>query len=133
MTILVTQLRPEELDAVLEFAKTTGCELKPADVNTRVSLLAKDGDTIVAAVLGLESSGRSCELNVCLGKTGADVGADATSDSGALAGELINKALMKVHGAGIRRCRINHHGDADPPSNWPSATWTGQDDAEEAA
>lgn len=128
MPILVTQLRPEEKEAVLEFAKSTGCTLESEGVDTHVSLLAKDGDTIVAAVLGHCSTERSCELNVCLGK---DEGAE-TQAAGALTGELVNKALMKVHGAGIRRCRINHHGQGDAPSNWPSAPWTGQSDTEAA-
>lgn len=132
MPFNITQLRPEELESVLEFAKTTGCTLESKSVDTHVSLLAKDGDTIVAAVLGLVSSGRSCELNVCLGKTDADAQEQASADSGALAGDLINKVLMKVHGAGIRRCRINHHGDTATPSNWPSSPWTGQDDTEAA-
>ncbi len=132
MPILVTQLRPDELEAVLEFAKSTGCTLEAGDVDTHVSLLAKDGDTIVAAVLGLCSSGRSCELNVCLGKADASAESAEPGATGVLTGELINKALMKVHGAGIRRCRINHHGQEEIPSNWPSAPWTGQGDTEAA-
>lgn len=132
MPILVTQLRPEELDTVLEFAKSTGCTLESESVDTHVSLLAKDGETIVAAVLGLCSSGRTCELNVCLGKTESKGEAEASADDGAMVGELINKALMKVHGAGIRRCRINHHGPDEKPTNWPSSPWTGQSDTEAA-
>ena len=132
MAILVTQLRPEELASVIDFAKTSGCTMESEDVDTHVSLLAKDGDTIVAAVLGLASSGRTCELNVCMGKTDAEAKDEVSAESGALAGELINKALMKVHGAGIRRCRINHHGDSGTPSNWPSSPWTGQEDTEAA-
>jgi len=136
MPILVTQLRPEEIEAVIEFAKSTGCTLESESVDTHVSLLAKDGGTIVAAVLGQCSKGRSCELNVCLGKAAvaeqAEEAQGAADSTGGLAGELINKALMKVHGAGIRRCRINHHGGEGVPSNWPSAPWTGQGDTEAA-
>lgn len=121
MPVTISQLRPEGLQAAVEFAQTTGCTLEPDAVDTQVSLLARDGEAIVAAVLGIRAAGRSCELNVCLGKI---------DNPDQLTGELINKALMKVHGAGIRRCRISHHGRDDLPADWPGANWTGQDEAE---
>lgn len=121
MPVTISQLRPEGLQAAVEFAQTTGCTLEPDAVDTQVSLIARDGEAIVAAVLGIRAAGRSCELNVCLGKI---------DDPDQLTGELINKALMKVHGAGIRRCRISHHGRDDLPADWPGANWTGQDEAE---
>ncbi len=123
MAVLISQLRPEELAAEMEFAASTGCKLDPAKVDAHVSLVAKDGDKLLAAVLGLCSVGRSCELNVCVGEA---------DGPGSLTGELINKVLMKVHGEGIRRCRINHHGQGGVPSDWPGSKWTGQDEAEAA-
>jgi hypothetical protein len=81
--------------------------------------LAKDGDTIVAAILGLRSPGGACELHVCLGQV---------EDPGKLTGELLNKALMKVHGAGARRCQISHHGNETQPTDWPGPKWTGEKD-----
>jgi hypothetical protein len=123
MPVTISQLRPEGLQDAIEFAKTTGCTVEPEGVDTHVSLVAHDGETIVAAVLGLCQEGRSCELNICLGKF---------DEPDKLTGDLINKALMKVHGAGIRRCRINHHGRDDLPADWPNTQWTGQDDSEAA-
>ena len=123
MAVLISQLRLEDLQAVIEFAASTGCKLDPAGVDAHVSLVAKDGDKLLAAVLGLCSTGRSCELNVCVGEV---------DEPGPLTGELINKVLMKVHGEGIRRCRINHHGQDEVSSDWPGSTWTGQDETEAA-
>jgi hypothetical protein len=119
----ISQLRPEGLQAAVQFASTTGCTIEPDTVDPQVSLLARDGETIVAAVLGVHAVGRSCELNVCISKI---------DDPDQLTGELVNKALMKVHGAGIRRCRINHHGRDDLPADWPNTQWTGLDDTEAA-
>lgn len=124
MPVTISQLRPEGLQAAVEFAQTTGCTLEPDTVDPQVSLLARDDETIVAAVLGVRTAGRSCELNVCLGKI---------DDPDQLTGELINKALMKVHGAGIRRCRISHHGRDDLPADWPGANWTGQGETDSEA
>jgi hypothetical protein len=120
MPVTISQIRPEGLQAAVDFAKTTGCTAEPDTVDPQVSLIAQDGETIIAAVLSVRTAGRSCELNVCLSKV---------DDVDQLIGELINKALMKVNGAGIRRCRISHHGLDNLPSHWPSANWTDQDDA----
>jgi len=124
MPVTISQLRPEGLQDVVEFAKTVGCTLGPDTVDPQVSLVARDGETIVAAVLGMHAAGRSCELNVCLSKT---------DQPDQLTGELVNKALMKVHGEGIRRCRISHHGRDDLPDDWPSANWTEQNDTQAQA
>lgn len=125
MPIDVSQLRPEGLDAAIDFAKTVGCELDPQDVDPMVSLIAKEDDAIVAVVLSTHVPGGACQMHVCLGKL---------DDPGKLTGELLNKTLMKVHGAGIRRCQISHHGAEETPAHWPGTKWTGQDNpAEEAA
>lgn len=119
----ISQLRPEGVPAAVEFAGTVDCKLEPKAIDPQVSLLAKDGDTIVAAILGVHSPGGACELHVCLGPV---------DDPGKLTGELLNKALMKVHGAGARRCQISHHGRDDLPTDWPGAQWTGQNEPEAA-
>ncbi len=124
MPVTISQLRPEGLQVAIDFAKTTGCTPEPDAIDPQVSLLALDGEAIVAAVLGSLGAGRSCRLDVCIGKI---------DDPDQLTGELVNKALMKVHGAGIRRCRINHHGREDLPADWPSANWTDQGDTETSA
>ncbi len=124
MPVTISQLRPEGLQAAVDFAKSIGCTLEPDTIDPQVSLLAKDGETIVAAVIGMHAAGRSCELNVCLSKI---------DEPDQLTSELVNKALMKVHGAGIRRCRISHHGRDDLPADWPSANWTEQDSSESEA
>ncbi len=121
MAVTISQLRPEGLQAAIDFVKTTGCMLEPDTVDPQVSLIACDGETIVAAVLGAYAAGRSCELNICLGKI---------DEPDQLTGELINKALMKVNGAGVRRCRISHHGRDDLPAEWPIANWTDQNQAD---
>lgn len=117
MPIEVAQLRPEGVDAAIEFAKSTGCELQPQAIDPMVSLIAREDETIVAAVLGVHLTGGACELHVCLSKL---------DDPGTLTGELLNKALMKVHGSGTRRCQIHHHGPEDTPVNWLGEKWTGQ-------
>lgn len=113
----ISQLRPEGVPAAVEFAGTVQCKLEPKAVDPQVSLLARDGETIVAAILGVHSPGGACELHVCLG---------AVDDPGKLTGELLNKALMKVHGAGARRCQICHHGNEVLPTDWPGPRWTGE-------
>lgn len=115
----ISQLRPEGVSAAVEFAASIDCQLEPKAVDPQVSLLAKDGDTIVAAILGVRSPGGACELHVCLGQV---------EDPGKLTGELLNKALMKVHGAGARRCQITHHGNETQPTDWPGQKWTGEGD-----
>lgn len=113
----ISQLRPEGMSAAVEFAASVGCQLEPAAVDPQISLLAKDGDTVTAVILGVRSPGGACELHVCLGQA---------DDPGQLTGELLNKALMKVHGAGARRCQISHHGNETQPADWPSPLWTGE-------
>ena len=115
----ISQLRPEGVPDAVEFAETVNCKLEPKAVDPQFSLLARDGDTIVAAILGVRSPGGACELHVCLGPV---------DDPGKLTGELLNKALMKVHGAGARRCQISHHGSETQPTDWPSPKWTGGKD-----
>ena len=110
----ISQLRPEGVEAALAFAKTVNCELDHNDVDPLVSLIAKEGDAIVAVVLGRHDPGGACLLHVCLGKL---------DDPDALTGELLNKALMKVHGAGVRRCQITHHGPDQAPADWPGHHW----------
>ncbi len=119
MSAEISQLRPEGVPAAVEFAASVKCKLEPKAVDPQVSLLAKDGDTIVAAILGVQSPGGACELHVCLG---------TVDDPGKLTGELLNKALMKVHGAGTRRCQISHHGNETQPTDWPGPKWTGEKD-----
>lgn len=115
----ISQLRPEGVPAAVEFAGTVNCKLEPKAVDPQFSLLARDGDTVVAAILGVRSPGGACELHVCLGQV---------DDPGKLTGELLNKALMKVHGAGARRCQITHHGNEALPADWPGPRWTGVKD-----
>ena len=118
MPIEVAQLRPEGVDAAIEFAKSAGCELEPQAIDPMVSLIASEDETIVASVLGVQVPGGACELHVCLSKL---------DDPGKLTGELLNKTLMKVHGAGTRRCQIHHHGPEETPANWLGEKWTGQE------
>lgn len=113
----ISQLRPEGVSAAVEFAGAVDCKLDPKAVDPQVSLLAKDGDTIVAAILGVRSPGGACELHVCFGQI---------DDPGKLTGQLLNKALMKVHGAGARRCQITYHGSETQPTDWPGPKWTGE-------
>lgn len=124
MSIKIAQLRPEGVDAAIEFAKTVGCELNPQDVHSSISLIAREGETIVASVMGVHRPGGACELHVCLSKL---------DDPGKLTGELLNKTLMKVHGAGARRCQIHHHGPEETPANWLGEKWTGQENSEDNA
>lgn len=119
----IAQLRPEGIDAAVAFAETVGFKLADQTLDPQVSLIVKDADDIIAAVLGVRTEGGACELHVCLGKV---------EDPGKLTGELLNKALMKVHGAGARRCQIHHHGREDLPTDWPAAQWTGQNEPEAA-
>ncbi len=124
MPIEVSQLRPKGVDDAIAFAKTVSCELEPLDVSPTVSLIAKEDDAIVAAVLGVHDTSGACLLHVCLGKL---------EDPGKTTGDLLNKALMKVHGEGVRRCQIKHHGHDDVASDWPGAKWQGNDGTEAEA
>jgi hypothetical protein len=117
----ISQLRPEGVQAAVEFAGSVGCQLDPKTVNPQVSLIVKDGDTLTAVVLGVHSPGGACELHVCL---------EQVDDSHKLTAELLNKALMKVHGAGVRRCQISHHGHDNQPVGWSGAKWTGEPEAQ---
>ncbi len=120
MPVVISQLRPEELQSAVDFAKTVGCDAKAESVDPQVSLLARDGETIVAAVLGIKMPSKSCEIRVCFGNTESHDG---------LMRDLIDKALMKVNGQGIRRCQINQHGNTSPEGDWPAANWIGDPDA----
>jgi len=117
MPVEISQLRPEGLQAAVDFAKTAGFECDADKIDTGVSLIAKEGETLVAVVLGVHKSGPSFSLEVCL---------DKAEDPDTLTRELIGKALMKVKGAGIRRCQINYHGPDTVSTDWPSANWIGE-------
>jgi len=117
MPMDTSQLRPEGVQAAIDFAKSAGCELEADTVDPQVSLISKDGDTIVATILGVHSPGGACELHACFGKA---------EGSDGIASDLVNKALMKVHGAGHRRCQISYHGPDETPADWPGAKWTGE-------
>jgi len=119
MPVEISQLRPEGLQAAIDFAKGAGFECDAKTVDTGVSLIAKEGETPVAVVLGVHTSGSSFSLEVCLGKV---------DDPAAITQELIDKVLMKVKGAGLRRCQINYHGPDAVSSSWPDANWIGQAD-----
>lgn len=119
MPATISQVRPEELQAAIDFAKTIGLDVEAGLVDPQISLLARDGETIIAAVLGVVHAGKSCDIQVCLSNL---------DSPGPLMRELIDKALMKVRGLGIRRCQINHHGPDAAPLDWPSANWTGEVD-----
>ena len=119
----VSQLRPEGVGAAIDFAKTAGLECGADAVDTGVSLIAREGEAVVAVVLGVHKSGPSFSLEVCMGKA---------EDPAALTQELIDKALMKVKGAGVRRCQINYHGPDTVSDDWPSANWIGESDSDAA-
>lgn len=119
MSAEISQLRPEGVPTAVAFAASVACKLEPTAVDPQISLLAKEGETVVAAILGVQSPGGACELHVCLGPV---------EDPGKLTGELLNKALMKVHGAGARRCQISYHGNETQPTDWPGPKWTGVKD-----
>jgi hypothetical protein len=126
MPLEISQLRPEGLPAAVDFAKAAGFECEADAVEPGVSLVARDGEAIVAAALGIRQAGSSFSLEVCLGKV---------ENPASLTQELIDKALMKAKGAGVRRCQINYHGPDAVSSDWPGANWTGgtQADAESKA
>ncbi|GAB4191013.1 MAG: hypothetical protein Kow00105_05170 [Phycisphaeraceae bacterium] len=121
MAVEVQQLRPEGLPDLIEFAGSVDCPLQAEAVDPRISLVAREGDDIVAAVLGVKQPGTACELHVCL-KPGEH---DDT-----LTAELLNKALMKVHSLHLRRCQIFHHGPEQPPAGWPAPRWIGEEPEE---
>lgn len=125
MPMDLSQVRPEGVVVAVDFARTCGCELDAKAVDPQVSLIATDPqEQIVAAILGVRTVGGACQLHVCLSRV---------EDAGPLAGELINKSLMKVHGAGIRRCQIRYHGPDETPAHWPGEKWIGQDEAKAEA
>lgn len=119
MPIDISQLRPEGVDDAIAFAKTVNCKLNHDDVDPMVSLIAKAGDTTVAVVLGEQTASGACLLHVCLSRL---------DEPGQLTGDLLNKALMKVHGAGVRRCQITHHGQDQAPADFPASQWTAHND-----
>ncbi len=119
MTTEVSQLRPEGIEAAAEFARSVGFDIRANDIDPNISLITQHEHEIIAAVLGVHNPGGACDLHVCLSKL--DDPAQITSD-------LLDKALMKVCGAGVRRCQFSYHGTEDQPVDWPGAKWCAAED-----
>ena len=120
MSITISQLRPAGLAAAVEFAKGLGLESDPKKVDTDVSLVAREDETIVAVILGIRHDISSVDLEVCLGEL---------EDSAGTTRKLIDKSFMKFKAVGIRRCQIHYHGKEAVSKDWPNAKWTaGQED-----
>ncbi len=119
MTTEVSQLRPEGIEAAAEFARSVGFDIRAKDIDQNISLITQLEHEIIAAVIGVHNPGGACDLHVCLGKL--EDPAQVTSD-------LLDKALMKVCGSGVRRCQFSYHGTEDQPVDWPGAKWCASED-----
>ncbi|MEX0654841.1 MAG: hypothetical protein WD534_16885 [Phycisphaeraceae bacterium] len=119
MAVTIREMRLDDVEAVVSAVGKAGATVDRAAVLHNLSLLAmaegggEAGGVMPGAVLCVRSEGGGVALEVIF---------DAEP---ALVRQLIDKALVKLHAAGIRTCRIRIHGtlpsESDPLStdnNW---------------
>lgn len=117
MPIAIQELRPESLDDAVAFAKARGSHVGDGRTVAALSLVAIDGGELVAAALCVEQPGSRHRL---------EVGIAAPESHGDLHRGLIDKALMKLASAGVRKFDIRINGSKEQREFWQAVSWIDQ-------
>jgi hypothetical protein len=120
MSVELTELRVEQVDEAVVFVREHGGQALPANAVWPLSLLAKQGGSIVAVALCCRN-GSEHRLDVVLDRT--------AQDPADLARLLVDKALLKVQARGIHKCAIRVLADEPDALLWADAAWTGTPEA----
>lgn len=117
VTIHISEVRQDELDAAVAFAQQAGAKVDAAQVRACLSLVARSGEEMIGAVLCNVHAGDGAVLDLVLGNT----------DDGPAAGrQLVDKVLLKIKAQGMHTCRIHTHGGGGAASIWADANWLGK-------
>lgn len=122
MSIQISEVRHEELEAALAFAREGGSAVEAGQVWPRLSLLARDGAAIVGVALCVVVPGDGAVVELVVSG-----GLDPTHGRG-----LVDKALLKLRAEGLHTCRIHTHGPDGAADFWAAANWLTDPDAHAA-
>ena len=111
----ISELRLGDVEPTVEYVRGIGAEIDPAGVITALSLIAREGETIVGAVVcSVDAEGRR-SVNLVMPTDGADP---------VLAATMLNKAIMKVQARSYKTFCVNIHGGIDAASMLRPECWT---------
>ena len=110
----IIELPIDRVQEAVDFAKAMNCPAEAAQVRFTASLLATNESKVVGVALAHEVGEDRIDLYVGFEASGGDL---------ELARQLANKALHKIHGQGVHRCRIVPIGPADCPEFWQQVNW----------
>jgi hypothetical protein len=117
MSTAIQELRPDSLDAAAAFATAAGCRVDRGRVIPMLSLVAVEGEQMVAAALCVELAHRRHRVEVAV---------NDLPNRAALHRSLVDKALMKIAAAGVRTFDIRTNGHADQTDFWNAVSWIDQ-------
>ena len=107
------EIRKEERDAAIDFAKEQGCAIKPETLRHHLSLVVKAEEDLVAAALCVEVESNRFAIEI----------AHAGSVEDALITELADRCLRKVQAQGIASARINSPTETATQTIWQCTNW----------
>lgn len=113
----VNELRPQFASAARDFAKACGCDVGTGRLIPALSLIVAAGDTTTAVALCFEQANRRHRL---------EVGVRDAAEQAKLHRTLVDKALMKLSAAGVRKFDIKTNGEAESSDFWLAVSWIDQ-------
>lgn len=119
MPASIQELRPTEVAAAAEHAGACGCAIDASGIVPSLSLIAREGDAIVALALCASSGGRRGRHAIEI------VHAEGACDE-ALHRSLVDKALMKIRARRIKTCDIRRNGRPEDATFWGGVSWINQ-------
>ena len=117
MSLAIQELRPESLSEAVEFARQQGSEVDGGRIVPALSLVAVEDAALVAAALCVEQKN---------GRHRMEIGIDSPERRCELNRTLVDKALMKLASAGIRKFDIRTNGTEAQREFWHAVSWIDQ-------
>lgn len=117
MPVTMQEVRPETLAEAKAFAEGCGAKLDGGTIVTTMSLIATDGDTVVAAALCVAQRGARHRVEVAI--------KDAVKDAD-LHRRLVDKSMNKLQSRDVRKFDIRTNGQGETREFWHSVSWLDQ-------
>ena len=117
MSITINELRPDQLNDALEFAARCGSEVGRGRAVAALSLRAVEDEQTLATAVCFEQPNHRHRVEVSL----QDLAGQAE-----LHRALVDKALMKLAAAGVRKFDIVTNGAAEQRDFWQAVSWIDQ-------
>lgn len=114
MPMDIREIRADRVDEAVAFARAAGGKAEASAVIASLSLIAVEGDALVAVLLSLTSDDGAHAMELTPGD-------DADP---ALARRMIDTALHKARSHHLAKCRLRIVGDKHAAALWDAVNWT---------